>query len=327
MRHLKLLADTIRDKQVGIVHLHTCSGFSFFRSLADMSTARRAGCRVVLHIHGATFDEFFAGAGMLKRRLIRRALQRADRVIALSDWWQQKLLQMSPNAKITVVENAVPLPCSPASKQHDGPCRLLLLARMDAWKGIDDLLEACRRLHTGGVDFELVLAGPPGTAGDAAVLDKKICDSDLEGIVRYVGSVRGEEKTKLLEWADFYVQPSHHEGMPISLLEALSHGLPVVATRVGAVPEVVTNGREGLLVPPKEPAKLAGALQRVATDTSLRAAYSRFARALAKSRFSMDRLRSDLLALYDTVCVTQRSPERATSQAATAGQLRVSTAS
>ena len=137
-RHLRLLAGTARRSQASIIHLHTCSGFSFFRSVADMLVGQGEGCRVILHIHGATFDEFHAGAGSLRRRVIAWSLRRADRVVALSAAWRDKLRGMSPGANVTVIENAVSCPASVPSRRHDGPCRFLLLARMDKWKGIDD---------------------------------------------------------------------------------------------------------------------------------------------------------------------------------------------
>ena len=118
---------------------------------------------MVLHIHGATFDEFHAGAGPLRRRLIAWSLRRADRVVALSAAWRDKLHGMSPGANVTVVENAVSGPASVPAGRHEEPCRFLLLARMDKWKGIDDLLEACGLLLREGAVLEMVLAGPAGT--------------------------------------------------------------------------------------------------------------------------------------------------------------------
>jgi glycosyltransferase involved in cell wall biosynthesis len=176
---------------------------------------------------------------------------------------------------------------------------------MDEWKGIDDLLAACRTLGERGVRFQLTLAGPPGTAGDAPTLQAKIRDHNLEGVVRYAGPVMGDAKSELLGRADVYVQPSHHEGMPIALLEALAHGLPVVATRVGSVVEVITQRETGLLVPPRQPDRLAGAMHELASDPGLREAMSRAAWVLATRRFCTARLQRDLISLYDTLMAQQ----------------------
>jgi glycosyltransferase involved in cell wall biosynthesis len=307
---LHALDRTIRRERPAIVHLHTCSGFSFFRSVLDLLIARRRRCRTILHVHGAAFDEFHARAGSLSRRLIAWSLARADRVIALSETWQRKLRQMADSAQLCVVENAVAYPRSTPSLRQEGPCRFLLLARMDEWKGIDDLLEACARLHADGVAFELTLAGPPGTAGDATALDRKIHVHGLEGRVRYAGPVYGGDKLKLLEWADVYVQPSHHEGMPLSLLEALAYGLAIVATRVGAVPEVIADQVEGVLVPPGQPAQLASAMRRLVINPEERRSMGRASRELALTRFSLDRFRRDLIELYDDLSAAPPGSER-----------------
>lgn len=304
VRHLGRLRRMIRQTHRPIVHIHTCSGFSFLRSAMDMLIARRHDCPVVLHIHGAKFDAFYEAQPAYRRAMIRRCLTHADRVIALSDGWSQKLRSMAPGARLSVIENAVDCPPPVIKPRRAGPLRFILLARMDTWKGIDDLLSACATLATRTVDFELVLAGPAGTAGDAITLPEKINAMGLGQCVRYVGPVHGREKDTLLREADAYVLSSWNEGLPISLLEAIAYGLPIVATRVGAVPEVIVEGREGLLVPARQQKELAQAMRSMIDNPARRANMSASARRLAQQRFSTDRLRSDLLRLYDSLGCT-----------------------
>ncbi|MBU0718225.1 MAG: glycosyltransferase family 4 protein, partial [Planctomycetes bacterium] len=218
--------------------------------------------------------------------------------------WRLQVHRVAPTAPLRVIENAVSVPMQVTERCHDGPCRFMLLARMDEWKGIDDLLHACALLAREGLSYELALAGPAGTAGDRTTLEHEIADRGLAGMVRYLGPVLGPDKEELLEWADAYVQPSHHEGMPISLLEALAHALPCVATRVGAVPEVITDQREGLLVSPHQPAELAEAMRELIVDADRRRALGSAAAALALARFGMDRFRRDLIGLYDELLAT-----------------------
>lgn len=303
--HLARLRRLICESNRPIVHIHTCSGFSFLRSAMDMMVARCHGCRTVLHIHGAKFDAFYEALPAYRRLLVRRCLSSADRVIALSTGWGRKLHDMAPKASLCVIENAIECPVPTTSSRRPGPFRFVLLARMDEWKGIDDLLSACSTLVADSVDFELVLAGPNGTAGDVVSLSTKIKRLDLAGTVRYVGPVHGREKDDLLRNSDAYVLASWSEGLPISLLEALAYGLPAVATRVGAVPEVITDGREGFLVPAKQPDELARAMRAMIDNPSHRATMSGAARRLAKQRFSVVRLRDDLLRLYDELGCTE----------------------
>jgi glycosyltransferase involved in cell wall biosynthesis len=311
-RHLGqrlLLGKMLRRGRAAIAHVHTCSGFSFHRSAWDAAVARRHGCRTVLHMHGARFDEYFAAAPRLEQRLVRAALQSADRVIALSRSWQEKLLGIAPDARVSVIENAVERRGATHQSER-GTCRFLTLARMDAWKGIDDILDACAILKRHGISFELVLAGPAGTAGDAARIAAKIAQRNLETLVRYVGPALGEAKAKLFATSDVYVQPSHHEGLPISVLEAFASRLPVIATRVGAVPEVVEHEVQGLLTPPKNPAALAAAMSSLAIDPPRRIAMGNEGYQLAATRFSLSRFRDDLLELYDGLIRVQQHQAR-----------------
>lgn len=308
-RQLRHLRTTIRRSGARLIHIHTCSGKSFYRSVIDLVLARRLGCRVVLHIHGAKFDEFVAREPRWRRRIVSWALAHADRVISLSRAWHKKIVAIAPQARVVVVENAVDIPpVAPPPRSATG-CHFLLLARMDEWKGIDDLLAACALLHNSRVTFELTLAGPPGTAGDSESLQRKIDTLSLEACVKYVGSVAGDAKRALLAWADVYVQPSHHEGMPIAVLEAMAASLPVIATRVGGMPEMLSDGRCGLITPPRDPQGLADAMDTLASDPPRRIAMAQAARASALSRFSTQRLHSDLLNLYDDLIPHRKSNE------------------
>ena len=329
VRQANKLRSIIRATRAFIVHIHTCSGMSFWRSLIDQRIAQSSGCRTVLHIHGARFDEFFDRAGSFAKHNISSGLTRADVVVALSSAWHQTLTHIAPHANVKVIENAVEVETTSEPRTSvravQGPCRFLLLARMDVWKGIDDLLQACKLLRSRGVRFALTLAGPPGSAGDvSAKIQSAQLDDDSHSqdnsqagpFVRYVGEVLGSEKDRWLRWADVYVQPSHNEGMPIAVLEALAYGLPIIATRVGAMSSIIasspvdeatpppTRGDAtcdspcGLLTPPRDPQALADAMERLATDESARKAMATAAANLARSRFSLARLRQDVIDLY-----------------------------
>ena len=341
VRHLSLLRHTIGECGARVVHIHTCSGFSFYRFAMDGWAARRAGCRVVLHVHGAGFDRFCAEASTIEALVIRRVLHRADAVISLSRGWGEALRAFAPKARIVVVENAVEerigdwrlaiddsvqVAARPPARREGIPeevgaredsrtssakvlndCHFLLLARMDVWKGVDDLLAACEVLRVRGAAFRVTLAGPGGSAGDGAELARKIAAAGLTDCVRYVGAVEGAEKERLWSETDVLVQPSHQEGMPMSLLEALMRGIPAVATRVGAVPEVITNGREGWLVAPRAVDELAAAMQRMIDDRVARETMGRAARELARRRFSLERLARDVEMMYSRLLQEDRA--------------------
>lgn len=220
---------------------------------------------------------------------------------------------MAPEARITVIENAIELPALPLDRRTrvgEQVCHFIMLARMDVWKGIDDALTAAGLLYKRGAPFRLTLAGPEGSAGDAATLTQRIESLGLSRSVAYVGSVEGQAKTRLLESADAYLMPSHHEGLPISVLEALAHGLPIVATSVGAIPEVIEDGVCGKLVAPRSPSQLADAMASLVNNPKLRESMGEAARRLAEARFGLDRFERDLIALYDGLLEKSVAGER-----------------
>lgn len=293
-----------RTRPGTIFHLHACSGATFFRCAVDLDLARLAGARTVLHVHGASFDEFYRNASAPVRALIRRTLSAADRVLALSSGWREKLLDMSPTASVEVVENAVEIPSVVGRRRATGgarPVEFLLLAKLDIWKGIEELLAVCAALEAQGANYRVTVAGPDGSAGTAASLTRCVASMGLRHRVRFVGPKSGAEKEALLRDSDVYVQPSHHEGLPIAVLEAMARGLPIVATRVGALPEVIDSGRSGLLVPARSETELARAMGRMIAEEPFRVSCGVAARETAEARFSLKRLRDDLAAIYSSL--------------------------
>jgi glycosyltransferase involved in cell wall biosynthesis len=131
----------------------------------------------------------------------------------------------------------------------------LCVGRLEEQKGQTYFLQALAQLRARGLNFMAVLAGE---GGDRAALEAQVADLELHHQVRFLGQV--DAIGPVLAAADVVVLPSLWEGLPLTLLEALVRGRPVVATAVGGIPEVVDHGHNGVLVPPRDPAALADAL-------------------------------------------------------------------
>ena len=174
-------------------------------------------------------------------------------------------------------------------------CEVLALtvANLRSEKGYDVLVEAARRTAAAGAPVRFVSVGrgqlEPAVARAAEA-------PEAAGVLVFLGP--RDDTARLMVGADLFVLPSHQEGLPVALMEAMSAGLPVVATTVGGVPGVVTDGEEGLLVAPGDPGALADAVAAVAGDAALRAAMAG-ASARRSEQFDVHRAARTIEAVYD----------------------------
>lgn len=286
----------LRRHRADMAHIHTCSGLTFFLDGLLAWLARRQGCRVVLHIHGGLFDQFLDGLNPLMRAIARHIARRADLVIVLSDDWQQRLAQRLPGSRMAVLPNGVAEPVGQASRDPLAPPTFVFLGLLSTLKGVPVLLEALSRSTA---DWRVLLAGNEGEPGFSDRLRADIAQRGLGERMQLLGPVVGPAKDHLLLQADGFVLPSLAEGLPMSMLEAMAARLPVVVTTVGAMPEVIEDGVDGLLVPPGDAAALAAALDRLAQQPpAQRAAMGRAAHAKYRARYSVDAMAQRLLQLY-----------------------------
>lgn len=153
------------------------------------------------------------------------------------------------------------------------PRQLLFVGRLDTEKGLEVLLDCLPSLHD--LDLELVIAGWP-TANMEVRLREQVARLNLSKSVRFLGPVaHGPELFDLYRSADIFVLPSISEGTPRVIGEAMAFGLPVVSTRAGGIPDLVEDGKTGLLVAPGNPYQLGRAIRRMATESRLREAIVR----------------------------------------------------
>jgi len=273
------------------VHVHTASWGSFPRKRMVVALARALGVPVILQIHGGGFLDYIAERRS-RERVVRRTIERCSAIIVLSETMRQPLAAIASEGSVWVIPNAVDVP--PAPTHGMDSCRVVFAGRPVAEKGVRELLDASRALVTRIPSFVLVIAGDDVRHR----LAEEIHGSPLETRVEMRGWLDHEELDRVYSESSVFVLPSHVEAMPVSLLEAMSHGLACVVTPVGAIPQVISDGTNGVVVPVDDAAALEDALGRLLENEGLRRLLGTQARATVEEHYSMARAVSQIRRVY-----------------------------
>lgn len=298
MAFLKLFG-LILMRRVSLVHCHAAMKGSFWRKAALALVARFAGIPVIFHLHGGVMKAFVARQPKLIQRLIGWVLNKQSVVLVLSESWREYVLEISPNSNVEILPNYVELPALSivSGEGGDGCIRILYLGMIVPAKGIFDLLIVFKEAVIKIPSLRLIIGGI-GELDKAQVLADELQIGDK---VFFAGWVSGDEKEKLFRESQVFVLPSYFEGFPVSLLEAMSRQIPVISTRVGAIPELVRDGLDGLLIDTGDRAALTASLIQMTQDHELRKRMGISARERVEHNYSREVVLPRLEILYQSL--------------------------
>ncbi|WP_050415594.1 glycosyltransferase family 4 protein [Azoarcus sp. CIB] len=270
--------------RVGLVHAHSASRGSFWRKSILCALSRLFSVPYVFHIHSGEFPVFFeAECGSTAKWWVRKTLREAATVVCLTPCWCDRIAAMDSRIRVEVIGNPVRVPDTlPAYDPN--LTDVLFLGRLREKKGVFDLVDAVPAVIGECPRMRFVLAGDEGEA-------KIRTQSERLGVSAAIvlpGWVDGAHKDALLSNASIFVLPSYFEGLPVGVLEAMAHGVPVITTPVGGVPDVVCDGETGILIDAGDSMSLARALIQLGKDSSLRQRLRQRAYDFVKERYSID---------------------------------------
>ena len=300
----RLVLVAIRQRPV-VMHLAVTSGWSFWKGCAFLLIGRAFRMRSVAHLHGGSFRDYYWKCPRPVRHLIGWVLRRADVVIALSEQWQRFLLdEVRSDLHVVVMPNTVDTPFAAAVKQDDYASRqsgnvVLFVGRLGRAKGVFDILRAVPLVLASHEDAVFIFAGGAHEAGILEEMERHSVEAGLGNAVQFLGEVTGQAKLDLFRRATLFVLPSHGEGLPYALLEAMAVGLPVITTPVGAIPEIVEDGHHGFLIQPGDHAALAKRIIQLLEDEPLGQRMELANRQLIRDSYLPDMAMSQLVAIYD----------------------------
>jgi glycosyltransferase involved in cell wall biosynthesis len=309
LQQLRFARD-LRRVRATIVHT-----YNFYANVFAVPAARLAGVPVVV----ASIRDMGVYLTPAQRLVQRQVCRLADRVLVNAEAVRRWLVSDGYDpARIAVVGNGIDLRDvggeppdlrAELGAGRDAPV-VLLVSRLVPRKGIEDFLEAVARLAGGEPQARFAIAGDEADGtGYRSALERYAMQLGLGSRVRFLGARR--DVPALLGQASVSVLPSLSEGLSNVLLESMAAGVPVVATRVGGAPEVIDDGRTGLLVPAGRPGELARAILRLLEHPELAARLGLAGRQTVRTRYSLDGMVAATEAHYlELLRASRRSPPR-----------------
>ncbi len=245
---IRLFVFLISNRQIKIVHIHGASNSSFYRKFIIFFISRYIfRKKIVYHIHGGGYQKFYDKSGDLTKFLIKNLLRNSDCVITLSKSWYEYFNKSFAIKKLIVLPNIIDYPNKLQKTYKEESLTLLFFGLICDAKGIFDLLNVIEKNKD---DYKNRVRLLIGGNGEIQRLKSAINKQHTGEIVEYLGWVDNERKSAAFNKSDVFVLPSYTEGLPISILEAMSYGKAIIATDVGGVSEIVRENENGILVEP-----------------------------------------------------------------------------
>lgn len=272
-----------------IVHIHSSFGPSFYRKLPFIYLASWVRIPIINHIHGADFDQFYTNASARKKKIIKKAYDKCSIIIALSEEWKERLSSIVDYRKIRILENYSILHEDAYTERLKRACnnQVLFLGELGCRKGCYDIPLVAEKVAAVVPNVRFILGGT-GNEIDEKEIKNLVAKYGVENIIEFPGWVREKQKEKVLRDADVFYLPSYNEGMPMSVLDAMGYGLPIVSTNVGGIPKLVHNGVNGICCDAGDINTMATGIIDLLTDDKLRNKSASASIDIAKKRYSLD---------------------------------------
>jgi polysaccharide biosynthesis protein VpsI len=282
--------------RVQIVHVHLAGQISLLRKLPILALAAVLRKNVIIHVHAASEDSLFRKT---PRWAWRFAFSCADRVIVLSPSWAEIVRRNVNHPHIVVVPNPVKMFSATLRSKHHSP-RVLYAGKLESRKGFDSLIAAAAIVLREQPDVEFWFAGN----GELTRAKEQAESLGVSQQVRLLGWVSADDLEEIYDQVDLFCLPSHNEGVPMSVLEAMSHGLPVICTPVGGLPDVIKDGSNGIFVEPGNAQSIARGILHLLHNPELATSLARAGRKTVRETCNLELVAGHLEAIYQDLGAT-----------------------
>jgi len=287
-------------KKYDVIHINVASRGSSFRKALYVKASKKRKKKVILHVHGGLYLDFYDNLSGLRKKTIDKMWSNSDVVIALSEDWKKEYQKRFANSKIVVIENGVDTEKYNRARNNllDYKDTVLFLGRIVKEKGVYELVDAIRIIADEGRDIKLFIVGP----GESEKLRDYISKMKVTSEIQVLDWADEDKKIKLLSICAIVVLPSYTEALPMSILEAMAAGKAIVATKVGAIPDLIKSKNNGELIDPMDARQLASAVIKVQENIENEILTGKENQRLVEERYSCHRMHSLIANVYASIC-------------------------
>ena len=272
LRYIKLLTKLINKNNSKIYLTIACGKVGFLRDFIVIMTASLFRKKIYIHLHGGNFDNFYQNSGKIFKKLIKTAWGKANCAIVLSETLKSsQLINAAPEVHLEIVNNGIKInnfKINKSRKYNKSEYTICFLGTLCFTKGFYDLIEVYKKLRNDNINLKINIAGEYPVSkpqlseflSDALksyyMIHYKEITEEMQKFIdniknyngKYWGVINDEKKSEFFNDSDIFILPSYMEGVSISMLEAMAHGLPIITTNVGGHKDIIKVSENGFVI-------------------------------------------------------------------------------
>jgi len=282
-------------RKIDIVHIHSGFKGSFYRKSVFTFFSFIFRKKIILHIHTGEFNVFYGEGSFLRKSFIKIVLSIPHVIMVVSPLLKNKIKEIITYPdKLRCVMNPIKMPKNMREKEdkRGDLIKILFMGRINEKKGVYDLIKAGEKIIPYKKNILFLLCGD----GETAKVKQMIKDRGIQTYFKILGKV--DDKENYYREADIFVLPSYYEGIPVSILEAASYALPIIATSVGGIPEIIEDGKNGFLFEPGDVKAFSGLILRLMDSPNERKRMGKQSYDLVNQKFNINLISQQMENIY-----------------------------
>ena len=280
-----------------LIHVHFSINASILRKSFFVVTAKTLNVKILLHSHTGEMERILKSSSWIYKKYIIFILNLADGLIVLGSRDINVYAKYIRNYTPVVLKNGVEI----QERQTDLTSKQIIsVGSLGVRKGTYDLLEAIPKVLESYPDAIFILVGD----GEVETVNNIIKKNDLIENVRVPGWLNFNQVKEIYLSSSIFVLPSHYEGMPMSILEAMSFGLPVISTDINGIPDIILDGETGLIIEPSKINELSSAIIKLLQNYQYRLILGSNGKKRIDTLFTLSEMKKNLIKIYDNILNT-----------------------